>query len=1509
MKATEFSLRHPVTVLIITMATIFFGIYSYTHMGVERMPNVEFPLVVVSTTMEGASPAIMDSDVTDILEARINTIEGIKEMTSYSYEGRSLIVVEFEMDRNVDFAASDVRGKVNMAQNSLPDDCDVPQVDKYDPNDRPVMQIAIKNDGRTSQKDMSRFVDKIVQEQLQTAKGVGRVSLSGFSEREIDIWIRPDDLERYKLTQKDIRTALYNKHVELPAGRVEGQMKEYGIRIIGEYPDALQLESLPIAVRNGAVVRLRDVARVEDTFKEKRSMAVYEGKKTIIVQVRKQKGANEVLLSQRVKEKLEYLNSIAPKGLTLEVVRDNATFIISSMDGVFWDTIMAILLTSIIMFAFLRTLRATFIAVISIPVCLLGSIIFLNWFGLTINNMSMMGISLAVGMVVDATTVILENIYRHKEQGKNAFVASEEGTNEVAFSVIAGAATTLAVFLPIAFMGGLMGRFFNTFGITVAATISISLLVSVTLTPYLASRLLGRNLPPKKWQIAMEQPLINLEKAYKKGLAYCTSHRRKTIYAALSFFVLGIIIAATLGSEFFPKEDQGQIRAEFELPADTALNVTTEITRQAIELIQKDPAVAYTFGSIGSGAGEEVYKSTIQIKLIDRKKRDNATVVQKRLRGLLSRFKDANVKMGGWGSSDVTAVIHGPTSEVLAEIGEKIKRDIEQDPSCGLGDVILGLKMDKPRINLYLNRALADDLNISIRDLSTEMLTWFTGDEIGTFNDGGYRYKIRLRSEAHARDSISEVMRTLVQTKTGEIIQADGLITPKIAPSPTVITRHDRQRSIKIEANVYGIDPGQGYKKLVELFNKYQPHDGTFSIAPSAETRQMQESFGHMMTALVFAIILVYIVMAIQFESFLHPLTVMFSLPLMTAGSFGLLAMANVNSSVMSIMGLILLVGIVVNNAIILVDFINQLRERGMDKVSAVLEAGPLRLRAILMTTVSTLIGAVPVALALSEGGETRQPMSLAIIGGLTTSTLLTLFVIPVIYLIFDDMKDKMGIKMRRYKAYLRYREIQSYKKDRDANMTSLQDLIKTKISKLLKKLKKTKSTKMFVVLLASVLTIVLASSSCIAETKTAQNDTKPTADTAKEQAVNGLTLKDTIDIALKNNASLRTLSQEIEKAKASRLVADVAFLPSLTISGSTERQKLPVVPALNKYDSSEIGATLSQIIYSGGKVPAGVRQAAAQYAMALAAYEEGKNETLKDVYKFYFNVVLWHDAVNIAEEAQKTAEAILKETQTKVKLGLANKLELIRAQQQVAEGVAKVADNKSNLRLAEANLYSFLGIPLKEKCSYLDAIFEPTVDLNDEVSIATARQHRYDLVRLRKQLDVQKEQIKIERSAMLPSLVAFAKGGYTNPYNREDNSGDTWSVGLTLDFPLFDRNVARRAVKIAKATLEQNKISLEQKELDIENNVKTAIAEIKGFQDALKSKKLAEELAKESLRLARLGYQEGVTQQVDLLKAQDDYEQARYNYELSKNNYLLSVVGLKYIEGTLINWVNAENN
>lgn len=1023
MKITDISLRRPVTVLICTIALVVFGTFSYMNMGVERMPNVEFPIVVVRTTLEGASPAIMDNDVTDILESRINTIEGIKNISSSSYEGRSVIVVEFDLERDIDNAAADVRGKANMAKNQLPDECEDPRVDKYDPSDWPIMNIAVKNDGSTDQKTLSRFVDKIVQERLQTVKGVGSVQLAGFRTRQIRVWMDTSSLEAYNLTAKHVGSAIRSKHVELPAGRVETGSKEYGIRLQGEYLSVAELEFLPVAVRNGAVIRLRDVARVEDDFEDTRSSAHFDGNPSIIVQVRKQKGANEVLLSKLVKSRIDELNKIAPQGTNLVIAQDNAVFILNSMNGVFWDILLSILLTAIIMFVFLRTVRATLIAVITIPVCLLGSLSVLYMMGITINNMSMMGLSLAVGMVVDATTVVMENITRHRDMDKTAFRASEDGTGEVGFSVIAGAATTLAVFIPVAFMGGMMGRFFNSFGVTVATTIAISLLVSLTLTPFLCSRLLGRK-KVTPLQTRMEKPFIWLENEYSKSLSFAVLHRKTVLIFALCLFVLGLFFANSLGTEFFPSEDQGRLRASVELPADTSLEVTSTVAKEMIDLIQKDKNVLYTYGIIGSGGGQEIYKAVINIQLINRSHRPRANVIMKQLRAKLIVFKDADVKMGRWGGSDITLVIQGPTSEALADIGDLIKKDLEGQ-ARGLVDITTDLQMNKPRVNLKLNRALADDLNINVRDLSDELLTWFGGRTYGSFSDSGYRYDIRVRADRESRDDPAKTLNTLVTTKDAKVIRAEGLFTPSIGMAPNVIKRYNRQRSLQIGANVENISPGEGIKIMEEVFNKYAPHDGTYNMTPAGDSEKMKDSFNYMAIALMFAILLVYMVMAIQFESFLHPLTVMFSLPLMTAGSFGLLALTGLRLSVMSFMGIILLVGVVVNNAILLVDFINQLREQGEDKVQAVLKAGPLRLRAILMTTTSTMMGSLPVALSLSAGGETRQPMSVAVIGGLFTSTLLTLLVIPVIYLIFDDVADKVKARINKYRAYMRLREQQ----------------------------------------------------------------------------------------------------------------------------------------------------------------------------------------------------------------------------------------------------------------------------------------------------------------------------------------------------------------------------------------------------------------------------------------------------------------------------------------------------
>ncbi len=1023
MKIVEVSMRRPVTVIICTVALIVFGLYGLTQIGIERMPNVDIPVVMVRTTLDGASPAIIDNDVTDVLEARINTIEGIKNISSSSYEGRSFIVVEFVLERDIDNAAADVRGKASMAQSNLPDDAESPQIDKYNMDDRPVIFIAVRSDGRCDKKTLSRYVDKVALERLQTVQGVGGAETSGFQDRQIRVWVDPDKLESRNLTAMEVKTAIKNKHVELPAGRIETGGQEYGIRLAGEYVSVEELANLPIRNVNGAVIRLRDIARIEDGFEDRRNVAILDGQETILIQIRKQRGANEVKISEGVKARLQELNAVAPEGVQLEIVQDNSIYILNSMNGVKDDIIMGVLLTALVMFLFLRTFNATLVTVITIPVCLLGSVIVLWGMGLTINNMSAMGISLAVGMVVDATTVVIENVQRHREMGKTALRASLDGTSEVGASVIAGAATTIAVFLPVALMPGMIGRFFNSFGITVTVTIAISLLLSVTLTPFLCAHLMGHMKKPNKMQIMMEKPLIMLERGYRRLLGMAVRHRLITLGIAVGAFVWGIFIAGKLGSEFFPNEDQGRFNISVEMAADASIESTLTFMQELSAMIEKDPRVLYTYGNAGGGAGSAVYKGTLRVHLIDKKLRPSSAVIMREWREKLSVYKDVDIKLGNWGGSDLTLVIQGPTTEELAQLGDLIKADLQRE-NRGLTDIVTDLQMNKPRINLQLNRALADDLGVNIRDLSSELEAWFGGTNAATFNDGGYRYDIRIRADEQGRNDPDKVLGTLVRTSGSTLLRADGLVTPVMDMAPNVIKRYNRQRSIQIQANVEGISPGEGIQIMEEVFNRHVPQNGMFTMKPAGDSENMRESFGYIVTGIVFAIVLVYMVMAIQFESFLHPFTVMFSLPLMTCGAFGFLYMMHLRLSVMSLMGIILLIGIVVNNAIMLVDFTNQERARGLDKITAVLNAGPMRLRAILMTTVSTMIGTLPIALGLSLGGEVRQPMSAAVIGGLGTSTLLTLIVIPVVYLVMDDFADYIGGKTRRFKAWVRSRSI-----------------------------------------------------------------------------------------------------------------------------------------------------------------------------------------------------------------------------------------------------------------------------------------------------------------------------------------------------------------------------------------------------------------------------------------------------------------------------------------------------
>lgn len=1008
MKVTEISLRRPVTVIVLTLALVYFGLYSYMNMGVQQNPDVDLPVVMVTTTMTGATAAVMDNDVTDVLEEQINTISGIESLTSSSYMGAAVTVVEFDLARDIDAAAADVRDKVNAAQADLPDEANQPIIAKYDIGDSPLVMFSIAGD--VPYKDKVYFADKVAKVQFQSVSGVGNISMPGMRDREIRVWIDPVRLRSRGLVVSDLSNAIASKHVELPAGSLSIDRFKMDLRIEGEYSSVEELKSLPVTTRNGVVIRLGDVADVEDGFEEEDSEAFVNGQPTIIMSVMKQRGANEVEVCDAVVAKFAEIQGLIPKGIAMQQIYNKSDFIRRSMNGVGSDIIQAVVLCSLLMLFFLQTFRATFVTVISMPVCLIGSFCVLSYLGITVNNMSMMAISLAVGMVVDATTVVLENIYTHMRGGLLPFDAALKGTNEVGFSVIGGALTTIGVFAPIATMGGIIGRFFYAFGITVVVTISLSLLLSLTLTPFVCSRIL-RITPPGRAANFCDALLSSLERGYRRLLAAAVHHKTVTLLAALGIFVFGVFTAGRVGSTFSTNDDQGIFIINCELPSGTEIEETGRVMQSIAGVARRHPGVMRTIVDAGSGRGGESNKGSIYVQLIARKSREAQDVVMNEVRNSVAGFRDVTMNFTTFGGKDVEMVMSGAPTETLAALAQKITAEMK---SMGrLRDVETDVRLDKPQLNISIDRNMTDAMNVDVRSLSTEIQAYFGGVKAGVFKEGGYRYDIRLMARRGQRSSLEDLQIVSFKNGAGEIVQAPGLITVSRVMAPSVIKRYGRQTSLTISANVTSdYSMGEAMAYIQELGGKHIPEGSGISLQPSGRTKNMQKEFARLFTALLIAISLMYVIMAVQFESFLHPFTVMFSLPLMTPGTFCLMYVMNVKLDVMAYMGVILLVGIVVNNGIILVDFINQNRLGGMDKVSAVIDAGPRRLRAILITSLSTLIGAIPAALKLSEGSESRQPMSVAIFGGLFTSTLLTLLVVPVVYLVLDNIKERLGRRL-----------------------------------------------------------------------------------------------------------------------------------------------------------------------------------------------------------------------------------------------------------------------------------------------------------------------------------------------------------------------------------------------------------------------------------------------------------------------------------------------------------------
>ncbi len=1023
----ETSIKRPVFATMFITALVVLGLVSYPEIGVDLYPKIDFPIVSINTRLQGASPEIMDIDVTDKIEEVINTINGVKTITSSSLEGVSNITVEFVLERDIDLAVQDVREQISTIRSRLPTDILEPVIRKVDPDATPVLWLMVT--GPQSVRDLSTYTDEVLKEQLQRIEGVGALRIGGLRLRQGRIWLDSDKLRAYQIAPGDVAQALGLENVELPGGRIESETKEYAVKVKGEFPRIQDFNDLIVAHYKGAPVRIRDIGRAEDGMSEKRNIARFNGAPCVGIGIQKQTGTNTVAIIDRVKKELIGIRKTLPPGMEINIGFDQSNFINRSINEVKGHLVMGGLLAVLAVFLFLRNWRTTLISGLALPVSVIATFAIMKAFDFTFNNMSMLALSLSVGILIDDAIIVIENIHRHIEEGMAPREAAAFATSEIGLAVMATTLAIVAIFLPVAFMKGIIGRFFWQFALTVVFSVMVSLLVSFTLTPMLASRFLKVRPKGERAAVHPRSPVLSrmgdgLERAYRRTegayrriLAFSLDYRKTVLVLAVIIFVFSIYVTRFIGKEFVPAEDQSQFLVRLEAPMDYSIDQADALFRQGEEIVRSFPEVTSVFYIQGFGAGGagQINRATLNTRLkpkAQRKKSQEqikAEIRRKlnRIPGMKGTAEDISMIGGGIRNVPIQYAIRGLDLEVLQNDTRRIAAELAKRP--GIVDVDSTLEAGKPELKVYIDRNKAADMGVSVAGISDAINLLISGEvDVTKYKDEakGRRYDVRVRLNPEDRASPGDLGRIYVRARDGRLVELASVIRVQEGGGPSVIYRVDRQRATMLYASLEKKPLAEAMQELDGIAAQILTPGYTTRYKGAADT--MKESFQYLLFALLLGIVMAYMVLAAQFESFIHPVLVLLSMPLSFIGAFAALLLAGKTISIFSLIGLILLMGLVKKNAILLVDYTNTLRERGLTRREAILQAGPVRLRPILMTTLAMVFGMLPVAMGLGEGAETRSPMGISVIGGLLTSLLLTLVVVPSAYDLFDEWIERL---------------------------------------------------------------------------------------------------------------------------------------------------------------------------------------------------------------------------------------------------------------------------------------------------------------------------------------------------------------------------------------------------------------------------------------------------------------------------------------------------------------------
>ncbi|AOY75542.1 efflux RND transporter permease subunit [Clostridium formicaceticum] len=1032
MNLSKFAVRRPVTITMMMLVIILLGTISLTRLPLDLMPDIEIPVAIVSTTYSGVGPHEMENLVTRPIEDAVATVADLDTVTSMSSQGNSIVVARFDFGTNMDFAALEMREKVDMVRGRLPDDASQPMVMKLDMNAMPIVMLSLSNGEDLFA--LQALAEDTMKPRLERISGVASVSIVGDYVNEIEIKVNQQKLNAYGIGVDQLTQVVSASNINVPGGTVERGTEKLTIRTLGEFETVEEIGELPITLSSGSIIRLKDVAEVGLIQKEIESISRTNGKNGIGIQIQKQSGSNTVQVANSVNREVEKLRADYPE-FEIVTIFDQSDYINDAIANVAKNALVGGALAILILYLFLRNIRSTMIIATALPISIIATFVLLYFNGITLNLMTLGGLALGVGMLVDNAIVVLENIYRYRMEGYSRVEAAIEGAKEVSMAVTASTLTTIAVFAPIVFVGGLTSILFGEFAMTVTLSLVASLVVALTFIPMLSSKILKverieEGEKSKKRKIftgiydLFDRCFAGLEKSYKKMLIWGLGHRKTLIFMTIVVFVGSVSSVFLVGAEFFPASDQGQIDVSVTLPTGSQLSETDETLQRIEAAIAPIEEIDIVYTTIGGGMGAGFASSSdnrgsMTVMLVGLSQRNrSADEVADEIRSLVRDIAGAEISVSsadgmamGGASAPIEIKVKGDDLETLEEITEDFRRMIAQVE--GTRDVKTSFSEGVPELQIHINKYEASTYGLTTAQVANSVRSFALGTTVSRFREDGDETNIIIRGEENIRQDLANLEQIGIQTPMGSTVPLNQVADMYITQGPTSINREDQHRVATVTSELSGRDLVSVTRDITALLEAYELPEGYF-YQMGGENEQMVEAFADLLLAIVLAIILVYMVMASQFESLMHPFTIIMSIPLAFSGGFLGLFITGRTLNVPAFIGLLMLAGIVINNGIVLVDYINILRNAGKDRSEAITIAGPTRLRPILMTTLTTVLAMVPLALGIGEGAEAQAPMATTVVGGLLLSTVLTLLVTPIIYTIMDDLAMTVKRKLKR---------------------------------------------------------------------------------------------------------------------------------------------------------------------------------------------------------------------------------------------------------------------------------------------------------------------------------------------------------------------------------------------------------------------------------------------------------------------------------------------------------------